>query len=156
MAGDKHMLTWIFITTYVSCVFCTLPHRRFEYKLSFKGPHLIQRDGTIPFWDIGGRKYIGKFPHSHATTHSYNPACVYTHLFYWCVFHLYIVIDAIASDESIRVTPSLRSKRGMVFIFRIYDLEFVNLRYVIDHHFVGNYLVKCVCYFFKVLYGRKT
>lgn len=28
--------------------------RRFEYKLSFKGPHLIFKDGTIPFWEHGG------------------------------------------------------------------------------------------------------
>uniref|UniRef100_A0AAV2IWV4 L-type lectin-like domain-containing protein n=1 Tax=Knipowitschia caucasica TaxID=637954 RepID=A0AAV2IWV4_KNICA len=27
-----------------------LPHRRFEYKYSFKGPHLSQSDGSIPFW----------------------------------------------------------------------------------------------------------
>ncbi|GAB1301821.1 Protein ERGIC-53 [Apodemus speciosus] len=27
-----------------------LPHRRFEYKYSFKGPHLVQSDGTVPFW----------------------------------------------------------------------------------------------------------
>ncbi|XP_076615072.1 protein ERGIC-53 [Chaetodon auriga] len=26
------------------------PHRRFEYKYSFKGPHLSQTDGSIPFW----------------------------------------------------------------------------------------------------------
>uniref|UniRef100_A0A8C2A957 Lectin, mannose-binding, 1 n=1 Tax=Cyprinus carpio TaxID=7962 RepID=A0A8C2A957_CYPCA len=26
------------------------PHRRFEYKYSFKGPHLTQSDGRIPFW----------------------------------------------------------------------------------------------------------
>ncbi|NWQ71508.1 LMAN1 protein, partial [Neopipo cinnamomea] len=26
------------------------PHRRFEYKYSFKGPHLVQADGTVPFW----------------------------------------------------------------------------------------------------------
>lgn len=26
------------------------PHRRFEYKYSFKGPHLVQNDGTVPFW----------------------------------------------------------------------------------------------------------
>jgi len=30
-------------------------HRRFEYKLSFKGPNLVQRDGTIPFWEHFGR-----------------------------------------------------------------------------------------------------
>lgn len=52
-------------------------HKRFEYKYSFKGPHLVQRDGTVPFWEYGG--------------------------------------SAIASDESIRITPSLRSKRGHVW-----------------------------------------
>ena len=31
---------------------------RFEYKMSFKGPHLIQKDGTIPFWSHGGSEYI--------------------------------------------------------------------------------------------------
>uniref|UniRef100_A0A3P9K604 Lectin, mannose binding 1 n=1 Tax=Oryzias latipes TaxID=8090 RepID=A0A3P9K604_ORYLA len=30
------------------------PHRRFEYKYSFKGPHLAQSDGSIPFWIHGG------------------------------------------------------------------------------------------------------
>ena len=34
-----------------------LPHKRFEYKLSFKGPHLVQKDGTVPFWEHAGRKY---------------------------------------------------------------------------------------------------
>uniref|UniRef100_A0A8C4XN98 Lectin, mannose binding 1 n=1 Tax=Falco tinnunculus TaxID=100819 RepID=A0A8C4XN98_FALTI len=27
-----------------------VPHHRFEYKYSFKGPHLVQADGTVPFW----------------------------------------------------------------------------------------------------------
>ncbi|CAJ0931820.1 unnamed protein product [Ranitomeya imitator] len=26
------------------------PQRRFEYKYSFKGPYLVQGDGTVPFW----------------------------------------------------------------------------------------------------------
>uniref|UniRef100_A0A8C1ZEL2 Lectin, mannose-binding, 1 n=1 Tax=Cyprinus carpio TaxID=7962 RepID=A0A8C1ZEL2_CYPCA len=30
------------------------PHRRFEYKFSFKGPHLTQSDGRIPFWIHSG------------------------------------------------------------------------------------------------------
>ena len=34
------------------------PQRRFEYQLSFKGPHLVQRDGSIPFWTHGGREYF--------------------------------------------------------------------------------------------------
>lgn len=33
-----------------------LPHRRFEYKYSFKGPHLVQADGTVPFWVHTGSK----------------------------------------------------------------------------------------------------
>ncbi|CAF1106811.1 unnamed protein product, partial [Rotaria sordida] len=46
--------------------------KRFEYKLSFKGPHLAFKDGSVPFWTFGG--------------------------------------SAIASDEQIRVTPSIRSQ----------------------------------------------
>ncbi|XP_066270184.1 protein ERGIC-53-like [Branchiostoma lanceolatum] len=53
------------------------PHKRFEYKLSFKGPHLVQKNGKIPFWDYSGH--------------------------------------SIASDEQVRITPSLRSKRGSVW-----------------------------------------
>ncbi|CAL8341076.1 unnamed protein product [Arctogadus glacialis] len=30
------------------------PHRRFEYKYSFKGPHLSLTDGSIPFWIHSG------------------------------------------------------------------------------------------------------
>lgn len=33
------------------------PHRRFEYKYSFKGPHLAQTDGNIPFWLHSGSKF---------------------------------------------------------------------------------------------------
>ncbi|KAG9489554.1 hypothetical protein GDO78_005497 [Eleutherodactylus coqui] len=29
-------------------------HRRFEYKYSFKGPHITFPDGTIPFWETYG------------------------------------------------------------------------------------------------------
>jgi len=29
---------------------------RFEYKFSFKGPHLVQTDKSIPFWEYGGGK----------------------------------------------------------------------------------------------------
>ncbi|XP_021357046.1 protein ERGIC-53-like [Mizuhopecten yessoensis] len=50
---------------------------RFEYKYSFKGPHLVQSDKSVPFWE-----YFG---------------------------------DSIASDENIRITPSLRSKKGQVW-----------------------------------------
>lgn len=33
-------------------------HRRFEYKYSFKPPYLAQKDGTVPFWEYGGSKYM--------------------------------------------------------------------------------------------------
>ncbi|XP_077050109.1 protein ERGIC-53 [Siphateles boraxobius] len=36
-----------------------LPHRRFEYKYSFKGPHLTQSDGRIPFWIHTGNAIPG-------------------------------------------------------------------------------------------------
>lgn len=52
-------------------------HRRFEYKYSFKGPYLAQKDGTVPFWEYSG--------------------------------------DAIASEELVRVTPSLHSKKGQIW-----------------------------------------
>lgn len=37
-----------------------VPHRRFEYKFSFKPPYLAQRDGSVPFWKYGGSKYLYK------------------------------------------------------------------------------------------------
>jgi mannose-binding lectin 1 len=57
----------------------TNPHlvKRFEYKLSFKGPHLAFKDGTVPFWTFGG--------------------------------------SAIASDEQVRITPSIRSQKGWIW-----------------------------------------
>lgn len=33
-------------------------HKRFEYKYSFKPPYLAQKDGTVPFWEYGGSKYL--------------------------------------------------------------------------------------------------
>lgn len=33
------------------------PHRKFEYKYSFKPPYLAQRDGSVPFWEYGGSKF---------------------------------------------------------------------------------------------------
>ena len=31
---------------------------RFEYKFSFKGPHLVNKNGQVPFWTVGGSKYF--------------------------------------------------------------------------------------------------
>lgn len=39
------------------------PHRRFEYKYSFKGPHLSQNDGSIPFWIHTGSKFESSCQH---------------------------------------------------------------------------------------------
>ena len=33
-------------------------YKRLEYKYSFKGPYIVLKDNTVPFWDVGGRKYI--------------------------------------------------------------------------------------------------
>lgn len=33
------------------------PHKRFEYKYSFKGPYLAQKDNQVPFWHYTGSKY---------------------------------------------------------------------------------------------------
>lgn len=42
------------------------PHRRFEYKYSFKGPHLSQTDGSIPFWIHTGSKFVPSCQHHRA------------------------------------------------------------------------------------------
>uniref|UniRef100_A0A1W7RAJ5 Protein ERGIC-53 n=1 Tax=Hadrurus spadix TaxID=141984 RepID=A0A1W7RAJ5_9SCOR len=68
------------------------PHKRFEYKFSFKGPYLAQKDGTVPFWESFG--------------------------------------NAIASEEMVRITPSLRSKKGSIWTkgpttFQWWEIELV-------------------------------
>lgn len=55
----------------------TNPHKKFQYRYSFKGPQLTQTNGQVPFW-----------------TH-------YGH--------------AIASEEQVRLTPSLRSRSGSIW-----------------------------------------
>ncbi|CAG5130562.1 unnamed protein product [Candidula unifasciata] len=70
-------LCLVFLINVSLFVSAQAPKRRFEYKLSFKGPHLVQRDNSVPFWE-----YFG---------------------------------DALAGDEGIRITPSLRSKKGSVW-----------------------------------------
>lgn len=32
-------------------------HVKYEYKYSFKGPHLMNKQGQVPFWSFGGSKY---------------------------------------------------------------------------------------------------
>lgn len=33
-------------------------HLRFEYKHSFKGPHLVTKQGNVPFWKHFGSEYL--------------------------------------------------------------------------------------------------
>ncbi|KAF4528690.1 hypothetical protein B566_EDAN015502 [Ephemera danica] len=73
---------WLLLVAGLILVFVSenegsVPHRRFEYKYSFKPPYLAQKDGSVPFWEYGG--------------------------------------NAIASAESVRITPSLRSQKGGIW-----------------------------------------
>jgi len=70
---------FLWILGFVSFVNCEvgLRSRRFEYKQSFKGPHLVNKQGSIPFW-----KHFG---------------------------------SAIAGDEQVRITPSLKDQKGSVW-----------------------------------------
>ncbi|XP_059173624.1 protein ERGIC-53-like isoform X2 [Physella acuta] len=77
MSSAMFSFHFLFLLIAALCVLAQSPKRRFEYKLSFKGPHLVQRDNSVPFWE-----YFG---------------------------------DALAGDEGIRITPSLRSKKGSVW-----------------------------------------
>jgi len=84
---SSFLLFFIFHLTY-----CEVAHKKFEYKYSFKGPYLGQKDGSVPFWTYGG--------------------------------------SAIASEESVRITPSLRSKKGFIWSknktdFDWWDVEFI-------------------------------
>ncbi|XP_072173780.1 protein ERGIC-53-like [Diadema setosum] len=69
----------------ISCGYGQSPFRKFEYKYSFKGPHLIQKDETVPFWQYGG--------------------------------------SALASDDKVRVTPSMRSRKGFIWSKRQTDFD---------------------------------
>jgi hypothetical protein len=70
--------------------------KRFEYKLSFKGPHLSFKDGTVPFWTHGGSKSF-----FFAERSSSSDRCRSS--------------GAIASDDQVRVTPSIRSQKGRIW-----------------------------------------
>jgi mannose-binding lectin 1 len=72
-------------------------HRRFEYKYSFKPPYLAQKDGTVPFFEYSGSKYF------HFII-QFSQSILY-----------FLLPDAIASEESVRITPSLRSQKGMIW-----------------------------------------
>uniref|UniRef100_A0A146M0Q9 Protein ERGIC-53 n=1 Tax=Lygus hesperus TaxID=30085 RepID=A0A146M0Q9_LYGHE len=47
--------SWTFISAVlVIWTDALVPHRKFEYKYSFKPPYLAQKDGSVPFWQYGG------------------------------------------------------------------------------------------------------
>ena len=69
--------------------------KRFEYKLSFKGPHLSFKDGTVPFWTHGGSKSF--FFAERSSSDRFRSS------------------GAIASDDQVRVTPSIRSQKGWIW-----------------------------------------
>jgi len=79
--SDHFFLFYLVFLLICALVVCDSPlptqHRRFEYKYSFKGPHIVQKDNSIPFWEYSG--------------------------------------SALASPDQVRVTPSLRSKKGAVW-----------------------------------------
>ena len=35
-------------------------HPKFEFKYSFKGPYLINKQGNVPFWNYGGSEEGGR------------------------------------------------------------------------------------------------
>lgn len=46
----------VLILTFLFEAKAEVPHKRFEYKCSFKPPYLAQKDGSVPFWTYGGSK----------------------------------------------------------------------------------------------------
>lgn len=59
--NNSNYFIFCFILFNLTFIFTFAPPdilKRFEYKLSFKGPHLVFKDGTIPFWEHSGSKYL--------------------------------------------------------------------------------------------------
>ncbi|XP_012540603.1 protein ERGIC-53 [Monomorium pharaonis] len=54
MAAEVRWLLAFLVSCGVSLCRGEAPHRKFEYKYSFKPPYLAQRDGSVPFWEYGG------------------------------------------------------------------------------------------------------
>ena len=56
MAAEVRWLLIFHVFSVIYTVFGEIPHRKFEYKYSFKPPYLAQKDGSVPFWEYGGSK----------------------------------------------------------------------------------------------------
>ncbi|XP_076635310.1 lectin, mannose binding protein ergic53 [Colletes latitarsis] len=54
MAAEVRWLLIFHIFSIINAVLSETPHRKFEYKYSFKPPYLAQIDGSVPFWEYGG------------------------------------------------------------------------------------------------------
>ncbi|KAL6268432.1 hypothetical protein P5V15_001568 [Pogonomyrmex californicus] len=54
MAAEVRWLFVFLVLCGVSSCRGETPHRKFEYKYSFKPPYLAQKDGSVPFWEYGG------------------------------------------------------------------------------------------------------
>ncbi|KAG5328658.1 LMAN1 protein, partial [Acromyrmex charruanus] len=54
MAAEVRWLFVFLVSCGVSLCRGEAPHRKFEYKYSFKPPYLAQKDGSVPFWEYGG------------------------------------------------------------------------------------------------------
>nr|BAN20368.1 mannose binding lectin, putative [Riptortus pedestris] len=54
MGAEVRWLINVIISSCLCAVLATIPHRKFEYKYSFKPPYLAQKDGSVPFWEYGG------------------------------------------------------------------------------------------------------
>jgi hypothetical protein len=84
---------------------------RFEYKFSFKGPHLVNKNGQVPFWTVGGSKYICTIVLLLFYLNVYVPLS-FVHVVFPLIELRFFIIGAIPSDDQVRITPSLRDKRG--------------------------------------------
>lgn len=96
----SHLFLFIFFSSLVDLLAYTDPSvlnpqlaKKFEYKLSFRGPHVSFKDGSIPFWNIGGSEFDID----------------------WNFLDLSFSSGAIATDDQVRVTPSIRSQRGRIW-----------------------------------------
>ncbi|KMQ94001.1 protein ergic-53, partial [Lasius niger] len=54
MAAEVRWLLAFLVSCVVPFSRGEMPHRKFEYKYSFKPPYLAQKDGSVPFWEYGG------------------------------------------------------------------------------------------------------
>lgn len=54
MSAEVRWFTIFIVFSSIYNVLSSVPHRKFEYKYSFKPPYLAQKDGSVPFWEYGG------------------------------------------------------------------------------------------------------